>query len=103
MYHILTQFEGSFQRTIVYQTRYENNIAFIQQKKDSSVSRWTVQFQDCLVLKKFIDFVTTLPNITEEEDIINNSIPSETEVTSRHIPNPLSSDIGSFPWTSRGF
>ena len=28
MYHILTQFEGSFQRTIVYQTGYENNIAF---------------------------------------------------------------------------
>ena len=35
MYHILTQFEGSFQRTIVYQTSYENNIAFIQQRKDS--------------------------------------------------------------------
>ena len=96
MYHILTQFEGSFQRTIVYQTRYENNIAFIQQRKDSSISSWTT-FDHCLIPKKFIDSVTTLPNITEEEDFINNSIPSETEVTSQHIPNPLTSDIGSLP------
>ena len=96
MYHILTQFEGSFQRTIVYQTRYENNIAFIQQRKDSSISSWTT-FDHCLITKNFIDFVTTLPNITEEEDFINNSTPSETEVTSQHIPNPLTSDIGSLP------
>ena len=96
MYHILTQFEGSFQRTIVYQTRFENNIAFIQQRKDSSISNWTT-FDHCLIPKKFIDFVSTLPNITEEEDFINNSTPSETEVTSQHIPNPLTSDIGSLP------
>ena len=96
MYHILTQFEGSFQRTIVYQTRFENNIAFIQQRKDSSISNWTTS-DHCLIPKKFIDFVSTLPNITEEEDFINNSTPSETEVTSQHIPNPLTSDIGSLP------
>ena len=47
--------------------------------------------------QKFIDFISTLPNITEEEDFINNSTPSETEVTSQHIPNPLTSDIGSLP------
>ena len=47
--------------------------------------------------QKLIDFVTTLPNITEEEDFINNSAPSETEVSSQHIPNPLTSDIGSLP------
>ena len=96
MYHILTQFEGSFQRTIVYQTRYENNIAFIQQRKDSSISSWT-NFDHCLIPKKFFDFVTTLPNITEGEDFINNSSPSETEITSQHIPNPLTSNIGSLP------
>ena len=96
MYHILTQFEGSFQRTIVYQTRYENNIAFIQQRKDSAISSWNI-FDHCLIPKKFIDFVTTLPNITEEEDFINNSTPSDTEITSQHIPNPLTSDIGSLP------
>ena len=94
MCQILTQFEGSFQRTIVYRTRYENNIAFIQQRKDSSISNWTT-FDQSLIPKKFIDFVTTLPNITEEKDFINNSTPSETEVTSRNIPNPLTSDIGS--------
>ena len=96
MYHILTPFEGSFQRKIVYQTRYENNIAFIQQRKDSSISSWTT-FDHCLIIKKFIDFVITLPNITEEEDFINKSTPSETEVTSQHIPNPLTSNIGSLP------
>ena len=96
MHHILTQFEGSFQRTIVYQTRFENNIAFIQQRKDSSISSWTT-FDHCLIPKKFIDFISTLPNITEEEDFINNSTPSETEVISQHIPNPLTSDIGSLP------
>ena len=96
MYHILTQFEGSFQRTIVYQTRYENNFAFIQQRKDSSISSWTT-FDHCLIPKKFFDFVTTLPNITEEEDFINNSTPSETEVFSQHIPNSLTSDIRLLP------
>ena len=96
MYHILTQLEGSCQRTIVYQTRYENNIAFIQQRKDNSISCWTT-FDHCLIPKNFIDFATTLPNITEEEDFINNSTPSETEVTSQHIPNPLTSDIESLP------
>ena len=100
MYHILTQFEGSFQRTVVYQTRYENNIAFIHQRKDSSFSSWTT-FDHCLIPKKFIDLVTTLPNITEEEDFINNSTPSETEVTSQHIPNPLTSDIGSLPMDTK--
>ena len=96
MYHILTQFEGSFQRTIVNQTRYQNKIAFIQQRKDSSISSWTT-FDHCLIPKKFIDFVTTLPNITEEEDFINNSTPSETEVNSQSIPNPLTFDIASLP------
>ena len=57
---------------------------------------WTT-FDHCLIPKKFIDFVTTLPNIAEEEDFINNSTLSETEVTSQHIPNPLTSDIGSLP------
>ena len=96
MYHILTQLEGSFQRKIVYQTRYENNIAFIQQRKDSSISSWTT-FDQCLIPKKFIDFVTTLSKITEEEDFINNSTPSENEVTPQLIPKPLTSDIGSLP------
>ena len=96
MYYILTQFEGSFQRTIVYQTRYENNTAFIQQRKDSSISSWTT-FDQCLIPKKFIDFITTLPNITDEEVFINNSTPSETELSSQHLPNPLTSEIGSLP------
>ena len=96
MYHILTQFEGSFQRTIIYQTRYENNISFIQQRKDSSISSWNT-FDHCLIPKKNIDFVTTLPNITAEEDFINNSTPSKTEVTDQHTPNHLTSDIGSLP------
>ena len=100
MYHILTQFEGSIQRTIVYQTRYENNIAFIQQRKDSQ-SQAGLPSIIASYPKNFVDFVTTLPNITEEEDFINNSTPWEIEITSQHIPNPLTSDIGS--WTSRVF
>ena len=47
--------------------------------------------------QKIADFVTTLPNITEEEDFIKNSTPSETEVTYQHTPNHLTSDIGSLP------
>ena len=96
MYHILTQFEESFQRTIIYQTWYENNIAFIQQRKDSSNSSWNT-FDHCLIPKKFIDFVSTSPNITEKEDFINNSTPSETEVSYQHTPNHLTSDIGPLP------
>ena len=93
MYYILTQFEGSFHCTIVYQTRYVNNIAYIQQRKDSSISSWTT-FDHCLIPKKFIDFVTTLPNITEEENFISNSTTSVSEVTSQHMPNLLTSDTG---------
>ena len=106
MCYILTQFEGSFKRTIVYQTRFENKIAFIQQWKDSSISSWNT-FHHFLIPKNFIDFVITLPNITEEEDFINNSTPSETEVTFQHIPDPLTSDMGSLPmdikWILRSY
>ena len=65
-------------------------------KRDNAISSWTT-FDHCLIPKQFFDFVTILPNITEEEDFINNSTPSKTEVTSQHIPNPLTSDIGSLP------
>ena len=71
-------------------------LPFVQQRKDSSISSWTT-FDHCLIPKKFIDFISTLPNIAEEEDFINNSTPSQTEVTSQHIPNLLTSDIGSLP------
>ena len=74
----------------------KKNIAFIQQRKDSSISSWNT-FDNCLIPKKLIDFVTTLPNITEEEDFIKNSTPSETEVTYQHTPNHLTSDIGLLP------
>ena len=77
-------------------------LLFIQQRKDSSISSWTT-FDHCLIPKKFIDFVTTLPNITEDEDFINNSTPSETDVTSQNIPNPLTSDIGSLPMDIKSF
>ena len=68
----------------------------MQQRKDSSISSWNT-FDHCLIPKKFIDFVTTLPNITEKEDFMNNSTPSETEVTYQHTPNHLTSDRGSLP------
>ena len=61
MYHILTQFEGSFQRTIVYQIRYQNNIAFIQQRKDSSISSWTT-FDHCLEPCRIETKLTTIHN-----------------------------------------
>ena len=62
---------------------------------DSSIS----SFDHCLIPKKllFFTFVTTIPNITEEEDFINKSTPSETEVTSQHKPNALTSDKRSLP------
>ena len=43
------------------------------------------------------NLLTTLPNITEEDYFINNSTPSETEVTSQHVPDFLTSDIESLP------
>ena len=53
-------------------------------------------FDHCLTLKIYV-FVTTLPDIAKNEDIINNSTPSETEVTQQHIPNLLIPDIKSHP------
>ena len=49
----------------------------------------------------FFAFVTILPNTTEEENFIDYSTGSETEVTSQNIPNPLTSEKRSLPMDNK--
>ena len=59
---------ASWERTLVYQTLYENFVVLIQQKKIGNV--WTVN-QHCLVPKLFINAIAALPNKT---------VPSESSI-----------------------
>ena len=66
---ILSESAISRERTLVYQTLYENFVVLIQQKKIGDV--WTV-YQHCLIPKLFINAISALPNKTE---------PSESSIT----------------------
>ena len=57
----------SRERTLVYQTLYENFVVLIQQKKIGDV--WTV-YQHCLIPKLFINAIAALPNKTEPSESI---------------------------------
>ena len=59
---ILSESAISRERTLVYQTLYENFVVLIQQKKIGDV--WTV-YQHCLIPKLFINAIAALPNKTE--------------------------------------
>ena len=56
---------ASRERTLVYQTLYENFVVLIQQKKIGNA--WTVN-QHCLVSKLFINAIAALPNKREPSE-----------------------------------
>ena len=59
-FYLLSDSEESWQRTLVYQTMYENYVVFIQQYKDFSEKNW-ITSDRFIIPKPIIDFVATLP------------------------------------------
>ena len=62
---IVSESAISRERTLVYQTLYENFVVLIQQKKIADV--WTV-YQHCLIPKLFINAITALPSKMEPSE-----------------------------------
>ena len=57
--YLLSDSDESWQRTLVYQTTYENYVVFIQQYKDFSMKNW-ITSDRFIIPKSIIDFVATL-------------------------------------------
>ena len=59
---ILAESVISLERTLVYQTVFENFVVLIQQKRQGDV--WQT-YQHCLIPKLFINAIASLPEKTE--------------------------------------
>ena len=92
---ILSESAISRERTLVYQTLYENFVVLIQQKKIGDV--WTV-YQHCLIPKLFINAIAALPNKTEpsESSIITSGgflPPKTTPAFKNHDVDTLTDEV----------
>ena len=59
-FYLISDSDESWQRTLVYQTMYENYVDFIQQYKDFSMKNW-ITSDRVTIPKSIIDFVAILP------------------------------------------
>ena len=59
-FYLLSDSDESWQKTLVYQTMYENYVVFIQQCKDFSMKNW-ITSDRFIIPKSIIDFVAILP------------------------------------------
>ena len=62
---ILAESEASWERTLVYQTIYENFVVLIQQRKQDDV--WHI-YHHCLLPKLLINAIAALPEKTDPSD-----------------------------------
>ena len=60
-YHILSETEISFERTIVYQTMHENFVVIVQQKRLNEQEDWTTK-DHCMLPKLFVNYIAQLPD-----------------------------------------
>ena len=60
-YHILSESENSFERTIVYQTMHENFVVIVQQKRLNEKEDWTTK-EHCMLPKIIVNFIAQLPD-----------------------------------------
>ena len=76
----------SFERTLVYQTGFENFVVLIQQKKNDL---WYT-YQHCLIPKLFINAIAALPEKTEPAQ--SSIITSGGHIPPKTIPQMLSTE-----------
>ena len=83
---ILAESVISSERTLVYQTVFENFVVLIQQKRQGDV--WQT-YQHCLIRKLFINAIASLPEKTEPADcsLITSGghLPPKTLPTFQHL------------------
>ena len=58
-YHILSETENSFERTIVYQTMHENFVVIVQQNRLNEKENWTTK-NHCMIPKIVVNFIAQL-------------------------------------------
>ena len=58
-YHILSETENSFERTMVYQTMHENFVVIVQQNRLNEKEDWTTK-NHCMIPKIFVNFIAQL-------------------------------------------
>ena len=59
-FYLFSISQKSWQLTLVYQTMFENYVAFLEQCKEISLDNWVTSHQ-FIIPKSIIDFVATLP------------------------------------------
>ena len=87
-YYILCESEGSWERTIAYQTFYENFIVLIQQKKFNEKDVWNTQ-QHCMIPKIFLNFLSQLPDKPSSDSIEGSYITSGGIIPPSKLEDPL--------------
>ena len=63
-YHILSESQNSFERTIVYQTMHENFVVIVQQKRLNEKEDWTTT-EHWILPKIFVNFIAQLSDKTQ--------------------------------------
>ena len=101
-FHILSDQNNVCERTIVYQTFYENFVVFIQQKRtNEKEENWTT-LEHFMIPKIFINFIATLPDKKESEDCGRTFITSGGFVPPLSLTHPLYTyDIVTLPKETR--
>ena len=88
-FHILSDQNNVWERTILYQTFYENFVVFIQQKRtNEKEENWTT-LEHFMIPKIFINFIATLPDKKESEDCGGTFITSVGFVPPLSLTHPL--------------
>ena len=96
-YYILCESEGSWERTIAYQTSYENFIVLIQQKNFNEKEVWNTQ-QHCMIPKIFLNFLSQLPDKPSSDSIEGSYITSGGIIPPSKLEDPLVAyDIANLP------
>ena len=89
---ILAESVISFERTLVYQTVFENFVVLIQQKRQGDV--WQT-YQHCLIPKLFINAIASLPEKTEPAEC--SVITSGEHLPPKALPTFQHFDMESLP------
>ena len=87
-YYFLCESEGSWERTIAYQTFYGNFIDLIQQKKFNEKDVWNTQ-QHCMIPKIFLNFLSQLPDKPSSDSIEGSYITSGGIIPPSKLEDPL--------------
>ena len=100
-YHILSETENSFERTIVYQTMHENFVVIVQQKRLNEKEDWTTK-DHCMIPKMFVNFVVQLSD--KPQSTSGGFITSGCIIPPSTLSDPLHTyDISNLPVAKKNY